>query len=57
MFSCVFSTRYATGWESEVDTLYLNYGVNWFLQEGQSGFHFSDVATGVASSAVFPGFT
>ena len=35
----------------------LNYGVNWFLQEGQSGFHFSDVATGVASSAVFPGFT
>ena len=35
----------------------LNYGVNWFLQEGQSGFHFSDVATGVASSAVFPSFT
>ena len=22
MFSCVFSTRYATGWESEVDTLF-----------------------------------
>ena len=24
MFSCVFSTHYATGWESEVDTLLAN---------------------------------
>ena len=23
MFSCLFSTRYATGWEIEVDTLFL----------------------------------